>query len=83
MEYDLDLEMLAPYIPMDDFQLRTWSPDELLPSEPDKCPESSLLHLTQEVTSYLGSTDKNTASLDPLPPEPPSAPNPLIMLSKG
>ncbi|XP_057714837.1 hypoxia inducible factor 1 subunit alpha a isoform X2 [Corythoichthys intestinalis] len=38
---DLDLEMLAPYIPMDDdFQLRSVSPDQPLPCAPVKSPES-------------------------------------------
>ncbi|KAG7461301.1 hypothetical protein MATL_G00208600 [Megalops atlanticus] len=56
---DLDLEMLAPYIPMDDdFQLRTLSPEELLPCSPPaegsneakKEPRApSPLHLLHEV----------------------------------
>ncbi|KAJ7990775.1 hypothetical protein DPEC_G00290410 [Dallia pectoralis] len=53
---DLDLEMLAPYIPMDDdFQLRTVSPEPLScdPAQtPDSSPLCSTLHLTQEVHNY-------------------------------
>uniref|UniRef100_A0A4W5QL57 Hypoxia-inducible factor 1-alpha n=1 Tax=Hucho hucho TaxID=62062 RepID=A0A4W5QL57_9TELE len=57
---DLDLEMLAPYIPMDDdFQLRTLSPEEPLSCGPAQPLESyslcSSVHLTQEVHSYPGS----------------------------
>uniref|UniRef100_A0A8C1JH62 Hypoxia-inducible factor 1-alpha n=1 Tax=Cyprinus carpio TaxID=7962 RepID=A0A8C1JH62_CYPCA len=62
---DLDLEMLAPYIPMDDdFQLRIPSPLDPLPSGPHS-PSSrapSPLHLLQEVCSapvspFSGSRD--------------------------
>ncbi|CAB1335281.1 unnamed protein product, partial [Coregonus sp. 'balchen'] len=57
---DLDLEMLAPYIPMDDdFQLRTLSPEEPLSCDPaqplESSPLCSPLHLTQDVHSYPGS----------------------------
>uniref|UniRef100_A0A3P8Y4W8 Hypoxia-inducible factor 1-alpha n=1 Tax=Esox lucius TaxID=8010 RepID=A0A3P8Y4W8_ESOLU len=57
---DLDLEMLAPYIPMDDdFQLRTLSPEEPLtcgPAQPpDSSPHCSPLRLTKEVHNYPGS----------------------------
>lgn len=76
---DLDLDMLAPYIPMDaDFQLPTLSQDELPSSDPVRCSESSLLRL-----AHLGSTDTNTASPVPAPPDPPITPHPLLMLSKG
>ncbi|XP_036818316.1 hypoxia-inducible factor 1-alpha-like isoform X4 [Oncorhynchus mykiss] len=51
---DLDLEMLAPYIPMDDdFQLRTLSPEEPPSCGPAQPLESSLcspLHLTLSYT---------------------------------
>uniref|UniRef100_A0A8C8DE84 Hypoxia-inducible factor 1-alpha n=1 Tax=Oncorhynchus tshawytscha TaxID=74940 RepID=A0A8C8DE84_ONCTS len=53
---DLDLEMLAPYIPMDDdFQLRTLSPEEPPTCGPAQPLESSPLHLTQDVHSYTDS----------------------------
>ncbi|KAM4625827.1 hypoxia inducible factor 1 subunit alpha a [Polymixia lowei] len=82
---DLDLEMLAPYIPMDDdFQLRTLSPDEVLPV---KSLESSPLHLAQEVHSYPSSpfstSGSRTASPAPAPSEPENTPRPAVMLSKG
>ncbi|XP_071760333.1 hypoxia inducible factor 1 subunit alpha a [Centroberyx gerrardi] len=84
---DLDLEMLAPYIPMDDdFQLRTLSPEEPLPCGPVKSLESSPLHLTQEVHSYPSSPfsapGSRTASPAPLPPEPVNTPHTAVMLSK-
>ncbi|XP_071383835.1 hypoxia inducible factor 1 subunit alpha a [Centroberyx affinis] len=84
---DLDLEMLAPYIPMDDdFQLRTLSPEEPLPCGPVKSLESSPLHLTQEVHSYPSSPfsapGSRTASPAPPPPEPVNTPHPAIILSK-
>uniref|UniRef100_A0A672Q268 Hypoxia-inducible factor 1-alpha n=1 Tax=Sinocyclocheilus grahami TaxID=75366 RepID=A0A672Q268_SINGR len=62
---DLDLEMLAPYIPMDDdFQLRIPSPLDPLPSGPHSAP--SPLHLLQEVCSapvspFSGSRDVSPA----------------------
>ncbi|XP_077587805.1 hypoxia inducible factor 1 subunit alpha a isoform X2 [Stigmatopora nigra] len=49
---DLDLEMLAPYIPMDDdFQLRT---DQPLSGAPIEALESSPAHVTQDLHRYLG-----------------------------
>ncbi|XP_036398473.1 hypoxia inducible factor 1 subunit alpha a [Megalops cyprinoides] len=49
---DLDLEMLAPYIPMDDdFQLRTLSPGEPLSISSPSSGASSPLHLLHEVCS--------------------------------
>uniref|UniRef100_A0A674EFY6 Hypoxia-inducible factor 1-alpha n=1 Tax=Salmo trutta TaxID=8032 RepID=A0A674EFY6_SALTR len=73
---DLDLEMLAPYIPMDDdFQLRTLSPEEPLSCGPAQPLESSSLcssvHLTQDVHSYPGSPFNAPGSLAASPaPEP-------------
>uniref|UniRef100_A0A673AVL4 Hypoxia-inducible factor 1-alpha n=1 Tax=Sphaeramia orbicularis TaxID=375764 RepID=A0A673AVL4_9TELE len=78
---DLDLEMLAPYIPMDDdFQLHSLTLAEPLPCAPVKSLESSPVHITQEVRSFpsspFSSGDSRTASPAPpetvtaLPPEP-------------
>uniref|UniRef100_A0A674NX38 Hypoxia-inducible factor 1-alpha n=1 Tax=Takifugu rubripes TaxID=31033 RepID=A0A674NX38_TAKRU len=82
---DLDLEMLAPYISMDDdFQLRSLSPDEALPSGPGNPLESTSVCLTPEVPSYPGSPfslpDSCTAS--PAPPEPLSTPHLATILAK-
>uniref|UniRef100_A0A8C8M3U0 Hypoxia-inducible factor 1-alpha n=1 Tax=Oncorhynchus tshawytscha TaxID=74940 RepID=A0A8C8M3U0_ONCTS len=64
---DLDLEMLAPYIPMDDdFQLRTLSPEDPLSCGPAQPLECSSVHLTQEVH----------------PPEPADSPCPASLLTK-
>nr|AGT01908.1 hypoxia inducible factor-1alpha [Sebastes schlegelii] len=53
---DLDLEMLAPYIPMDDdFQLRSLTPDEPLSCGPVKSLESSPVHVTQDIHSFPSS----------------------------
>ncbi|XP_054469698.1 hypoxia inducible factor 1 subunit alpha a [Anoplopoma fimbria] len=53
---DLDLEMLAPYIPMDDdFQLRSLTPEESLTCGPVKSPQSSPIHVTQDSHSYPSS----------------------------
>ncbi|KAK5886311.1 hypothetical protein CesoFtcFv8_017357 [Champsocephalus esox] len=50
---DLDLEMLAPYIPMDDdFQLRSLTPEEPLSCGPVKSLQSSPIHITQDIHSY-------------------------------
>lgn len=82
---DLDLEMLAPYIPMDDdFQLRSLTPEEPLPCGPVKSLESSPLHVTQEVHSYPSSPFSTTGSrtASPAPPEPVNAPNPATIIAK-
>lgn len=74
---DLDLEMLAPYISMDDdFQLRSLSPDEPLAVNPL---QSSSVCLTQELHSYLPVSPSPPFSLpgsrtaSPPPTEPLSA----------
>nr|XP_057946145.1 hypoxia inducible factor 1 subunit alpha a [Doryrhamphus excisus] len=64
---DLDLEMLAPYIPMDDdFQLRSLSPEEPLSCGPVKSLESS--PVKQEVHNYSGS--HGSCATTPAPQEP-------------
>uniref|UniRef100_A0A673AQI0 Hypoxia-inducible factor 1-alpha n=1 Tax=Sphaeramia orbicularis TaxID=375764 RepID=A0A673AQI0_9TELE len=82
---DLDLEMLAPYIPMDDdFQLHSLTLAEPLPCAPVKSLESSPVHITQEVRSFpsspFSSGDSRTAS--PAPPETVTGPHPTTILSK-
>uniref|UniRef100_A0A8C3A057 Hypoxia-inducible factor 1-alpha n=1 Tax=Cyclopterus lumpus TaxID=8103 RepID=A0A8C3A057_CYCLU len=53
---DLDLEMLAPYIPMDDdFQLRSLTPEESLSCGPVKSLLSSPVHVPQDIQSYPSS----------------------------
>ncbi|KAM3870871.1 hypoxia inducible factor 1 subunit alpha a [Diretmus argenteus] len=80
---DLDLEMLAPYIPMDDdYQLRTLSPDEPLPCDPVKALESSHLRLEQEVHSFPSTPGSSAASPTSAPPEPVNTPHPPVVLSK-
>ncbi|CAL8286874.1 unnamed protein product [Lota lota] len=79
---DLDLEMLAPYIPMDDdFQLRTLAPDEPITCEPLQPPASCTpLH------SYLSSASRGpggrTAPGGPGPLEPVTTPHAALLLSK-
>ncbi|XP_034431394.1 hypoxia-inducible factor 1-alpha-like isoform X5 [Hippoglossus hippoglossus] len=70
---DLDLEMLAPYIPMDDdFQLRSLTPEEPLTCGQVKSLKSSPVQVTQEVDSYPSSpfsaVGSSTASPAPLGP---------------
>uniref|UniRef100_A0A8C7SYA2 Hypoxia-inducible factor 1-alpha n=1 Tax=Oncorhynchus mykiss TaxID=8022 RepID=A0A8C7SYA2_ONCMY len=82
---DLDLEMLAPYIPMDDdFQLRTLSPEEPLscgPAQPLECSSlCSSVRLTQEVHSYPGSPFNAPGSLTASPAL--AAPCPASLLTK-
>uniref|UniRef100_A0A3Q2ZWJ7 Hypoxia-inducible factor 1-alpha n=1 Tax=Kryptolebias marmoratus TaxID=37003 RepID=A0A3Q2ZWJ7_KRYMA len=77
---DLDLEMLAPYIPMDDdFQLRCLTPEEPLTCGPVKSSESSPVLVKQEARSYPNSlfspSDSHTASSEPV-----SSPSPTIIL---
>ncbi|KAJ8411717.1 hypothetical protein AAFF_G00153550 [Aldrovandia affinis] len=63
---DLDLEMLAPYIPMDDdFQLRVLSPAELLAPSLPKAGASSPLHLLHDVCGAPGSPFSPRASPGP------------------
>ncbi|XP_040916168.1 hypoxia inducible factor 1 subunit alpha a [Toxotes jaculatrix] len=80
-----DLEMLAPYIPMDDdFQLRSLTPEEPLSCGPVNSLKSSPVHLTQDVSSYpspsFSAPGSRTAS--PVPPEPVNAPNLGTIIAK-
>lgn len=73
---DLDLEMLAPYIPMDDdFQLRSLTPEEPLSCGSVKSLESSPVHVTQDLNSYPSSPFSTPGShtTSPAPPEPVNA----------
>uniref|UniRef100_A0A3B5A7I2 Hypoxia-inducible factor 1-alpha n=1 Tax=Stegastes partitus TaxID=144197 RepID=A0A3B5A7I2_9TELE len=82
---DLDLEMLAPYIPMDDdFQLRSLSPDEPLSCGPVKSLESSPVHVTQDVHSYPSSpfSAPGSRTASPAPPEPLNAPSLATIIAK-
>ncbi|XP_033498424.1 hypoxia inducible factor 1 subunit alpha a isoform X1 [Epinephelus lanceolatus] len=79
---DLDLEMLAPYIPMDDdFQLRSLTPDEPLSCGSVKSLQSSPVHVTQDIHSYPSSPfsapSSRTAS-----PAPLSARHPVTIVTK-
>ncbi|KAG9336617.1 hypothetical protein JZ751_002964 [Albula glossodonta] len=70
---DLDLEMLAPYIPMDDdFQLRTLSPAESLSSSPAQRRSASPLHQLHDVCSTPSSPFSCTATPSPAPSPTPS-----------
>uniref|UniRef100_A0A3B3R0R2 Hypoxia-inducible factor 1-alpha n=1 Tax=Paramormyrops kingsleyae TaxID=1676925 RepID=A0A3B3R0R2_9TELE len=65
---DQDLEMLAPYIPMDDdFQLRVLSPAESLASGSSQSQEASPLHLLQEVQSAPCSPFSGSRTISPSP----------------
>ncbi|XP_068195414.1 hypoxia inducible factor 1 subunit alpha a [Antennarius striatus] len=82
---DLDLEMLAPYIPMDDdFQLRSLPPDQPLSCGPVRPLQSPLVCLTQDIHSYpsspFSSPDSCTAS--PALPEPRSTHHLASILAK-
>lgn len=82
---DLDLEMLAPYIPMDDdFQLRSLSPDEPLSCGPVSALESSPACVTQDVHSYTNSPFSSPASraASPAPPESVTIPHLATILAK-
>ncbi|KAK2891799.1 hypoxia inducible factor 1 subunit alpha a isoform X1 [Channa argus] len=82
---DLDLEMLAPYIPMDDdFQLRSLTPEEPLSCGSVKSIESSPIHVTQDVNSYPSSpfSAPGSRTASPAPPEPVSSPHPSTIIAK-
>ena len=75
---DLDLEMLAPYIPMDDdFQLRSLAPDEPLPCEPPPVPSPAGF---APLHSYLSAPSVRMGGPGPL--EPVTTPNTALLLSK-
>lgn len=79
-----DLDMLAPYIPMDDdFQLRTLAPEcKPMPRVPVKPPESYPLHSFLSLPS--GRPGSRTASPPPAPAGPGQVTAPLaaLLLSK-
>ncbi|KAL0969038.1 hypothetical protein UPYG_G00221870 [Umbra pygmaea] len=86
---DLDLEMLAPYIPMDDdFQLRTLSPDEPLTCGSAKplelSPLCSPLHVPQELHNFPSSPFSSPGSLtiSPASQEPADGPHPAPLATK-
>ncbi|XP_037550825.1 hypoxia inducible factor 1 subunit alpha a [Nematolebias whitei] len=79
---DLDLEMLAPYIPMDDdFQLRCLTPDEPLTCGPVKSLETSPVLIKQEAHSYPKSlfSPSDSRTVSPAPPEPVSTLSPATI----
>uniref|UniRef100_A0A3Q3WTY6 Hypoxia-inducible factor 1-alpha n=1 Tax=Mola mola TaxID=94237 RepID=A0A3Q3WTY6_MOLML len=81
----MDLEMLAPYIPMDDdFQLRSLAPDEPLPCGPVNPLENSPVLATQDIHSYPNSPFSLPVSrtASPAPPEPVNIPHLATILAK-
>ncbi|KAM8915152.1 hypoxia inducible factor 1 subunit alpha a [Spinachia spinachia] len=79
---DLDLEMLAPYIPMDDdFQLRSLTPEESLSCGSVQSLQGSPVHVAQDIHSYpsspFSSPGSRTAS-----PAPLLAPHPASTTAK-
>uniref|UniRef100_A0A665WE39 Hypoxia-inducible factor 1-alpha n=1 Tax=Echeneis naucrates TaxID=173247 RepID=A0A665WE39_ECHNA len=82
---DLDLEMLAPYIPMDDdFQLRSLTPEEPLSCGPVKSLQSSPDPVAQDVSSYPSSpfSAAGSRTTSPVPPEPVKAPHLATIIAK-
>lgn len=82
---DLDLEMLAPYIPMDDdFQLRSLTTEEPLSRGPVKSLKSPPVHVTQDIHSYPSSPFSAPVSrtASPAPPEPVNAPHLATLIAK-
>lgn len=82
---DLDLEMLAPYIPMDDdFQLRSLTTEEPLSCGPVKSLESPPVHVTQDIHSYPSSpfSSPSSRTASPAPPEPVIAPHLATLITK-
>ncbi|XP_077411780.1 hypoxia inducible factor 1 subunit alpha a [Vanacampus margaritifer] len=72
---DLDLEMLAPYIPMDDdFQLRSVSPEQPPSCGSVKSLESSPVRVAQDLHNYLGLPFSTTSSGTSSPASPESVP---------
>uniref|UniRef100_A0A671XE07 Hypoxia-inducible factor 1-alpha n=1 Tax=Sparus aurata TaxID=8175 RepID=A0A671XE07_SPAAU len=80
-----DLEMLAPYIPMDDdFQLRSLPPDEPLTCGPVKSVQNSPVRVKQDIPSYPSSpfSSPGSRTASPAPPEPVKAPHLATILAK-
>lgn len=76
---DTDLEMLAPYISMDDdFQLRSLAPDEPLPCRPASSVDASAVCVTVE--EVRSSPSSRTAS--PAPPEPVNTPHLVTIIKR-
>ncbi|KAM3594341.1 uncharacterized protein V6R79_006112 [Siganus canaliculatus] len=81
----LDLEMLAPYISMDDdFQLHSLPSVEPLSCASVKPLQNSPLHVTQDMHSYPNSpfSSPGSRTASPAPPEPGSAPHLATILAK-
>uniref|UniRef100_A0A3B4AVF8 Hypoxia-inducible factor 1-alpha n=1 Tax=Periophthalmus magnuspinnatus TaxID=409849 RepID=A0A3B4AVF8_9GOBI len=71
----LDLEMLAPYIPMDDdFQLLSLT-GEPLSCGPDTSVETPSVQVTKESSSYPHSPSDSQHTASPAPPQPVSIPH--------
>ncbi|XP_019940496.1 hypoxia inducible factor 1 subunit alpha a [Paralichthys olivaceus] len=82
---DLDLEMLAPYIPMDDdFQLRSLTPEEPLTCGQVKSLKSSPVQVTPEVDSYPSSpfSEVGSSTASPAPLERVSAAHLATIIAK-
>lgn len=80
---DTDLEMLAPYISMDDdFQLRSLAPDEPLPCVPASSADGPALCVTTADvrSSPLSSPGSPTAS--PSPPELVNTPHLVTIIKR-
>ncbi|KAM8737466.1 hypoxia inducible factor 1 subunit alpha a [Acanthopagrus schlegelii] len=80
-----DLEMLAPYIPMDDdFQLRSLPPDEPLTCGPVTSLQNSPVRVKQDIPSYPSSpfSSPGSRTASPAPPEPVKAPHLATILAK-
>uniref|UniRef100_A0A3B4AYP0 Hypoxia-inducible factor 1-alpha n=1 Tax=Periophthalmus magnuspinnatus TaxID=409849 RepID=A0A3B4AYP0_9GOBI len=79
---DLDLEMLAPYIPMDDdFQLLSLT-GEPLSCGPDTSVETPSVQVTKESSSYPHSPSDSQHTASPAPPQPVSIPHLAAIISK-
>lgn len=85
---DTDLEMLAPYISMDDdFQLRSLAPDEPLPCGPVSSADASspVGVAKQDVrSSPLSSplTPPGSRTASPAPPEPVNTPHLVTIIKR-
>ncbi|XP_055017159.1 hypoxia inducible factor 1 subunit alpha b [Boleophthalmus pectinirostris] len=79
---DLDLEMLAPYIPMDDdFQLLSLT-GEPLSCGPDTSVERPNVQVTKESSSYPDSPSDSQHTASPAPPDPVGIPHLATIISK-
>lgn len=80
---DTDLEMLAPYISMDDdFQLRSLAPDEPLPCGSVSSVDGPTVRVTTQDVRSSPLTPPGSRTASPAPPEPVTTPHLVTIIKR-